>query len=82
MRETDRQKELDRKIESIKKKLSVNCDEYNRLTEQLEKLLVERYPERKEENLKEALYKAFKESGMSFDELLDILNDCKDLPFT
>lgn len=82
MRETDRQKELDRKIESIKKKLSVNRDEYNRLTEQLEKLLVERYPERKEENLKEALYKAFKESGMSFDELLDILNDCKDLPFT
>ena len=76
MRETDRQKELDRKIESIKKKLSVNRDEYNRLTEQLEKLLVERYPERKEENLKEALYKAFKESGMSFDELLDILNDC------
>ena len=82
MRETDRQKELDRKIESLKKKLSVNYDEYNRLTEQLEKLLVERYPERKEENLKEALYKAFKESGMSFDELLDILNDCKDLPFT
>ena len=82
MRETDRQKELDRKIESIKKKLSVNRDEYNRLTEQLEKLLVERYPERKEENLKEALYKAFKESGMSFGELLDILNDCKDLPFT
>lgn len=82
MRETDRQKELDRKIESIKKKLSVNRDEYNRLTEQLEKLLVERYPERKEENLKEALYKAFKESGMSFDELLDILNDCKDLSFT
>ena len=82
MRETDRQKELDRKIESIKKKLSVNRDEYNRLTAQLEKLLVERYSERKEENLKEALYKAFKESGMSFDELLDILNDCKDLPFT
>ncbi|MDD5939642.1 MAG: hypothetical protein PUC46_02520 [Lachnospiraceae bacterium] len=82
MRETDRQKELDRKIESIKKKLSVNRDEYNRLTEQLEELLVERYPERKEENLKETLYKAFKESGMSFDELLDILNDYKDLPFT
>ena len=82
MRETDRQKELDRKIESIKKKLSVNRDEYNRLTEQLEELLVERYPERKEENLKETLYKAFKESEMSFDELLDILNDYKDLPFT
>ena len=81
MKEKDLQKELDRKIESIKKKLSVNCDEYNRLTEQLEGLLDERYPEREEENFKEALYKAYLESGMSFDELLDILNDCKNLPF-
>ena len=81
MKEKDIQKELDRKIESIKKKLSVNRDEYNRPTEQLEGLLDERYPERKEENLKEALYKVYQESGMSFDELLDILNDCKNLPF-
>ena len=82
MKETDRQKELDKKIENIKKKLSVNRDECNRLTEQLEELLDERYPERREENLKEALYKAYQESGMSLDELLDILNDYKDLPFT
>ena len=39
MKEKDIQKELDRKIESIKKKLSVNRDEYNRPTEQLEGLL-------------------------------------------
>ena len=82
MKETDRQKELDKKIENIKKKLSVNRDECNRLTEQLEELLDEWYPERREENLKEALYKAYQESGMSLDELLDILNDYKDLPFT
>ena len=82
MKETDRQKELDKKIENIKKKLSVNRDEYNKLTEQLEELLDERYPERREENIKEALYKAYQESGMSLDELLDILNDYKDLPFT
>ena len=82
MKETDRQKELDKKIENIKKKLSVNRDEYNKLTEQLEELLDERYPERREENLKEALYKPYRERGMSFDELLDILNDYKDLPFT
>lgn len=75
MKETDRQKELDRKIENIKKKMSVNRDECNRLTEQLEELLDEWYPERREENLKEALYKAYQESGMSLDELLDILND-------
>lgn len=82
MKETDRQKEFDRKIENIKKKMSVNRDECNRLTEQLEELLDEWYPERREENLKEALYKAYQESGMSLDELLDILNDDKDLPFT
>ena len=82
MKETDRQKELDRKIENIKKKMSVNRDECNRLTEQLEELLDEWYPERREENLKEALYKAYQESGMSLDELLGILNDYKDLPFT
>lgn len=82
MKETDRQKELDRKIENIKKKMSVNRDECNRLTEQLEELLDEWYPERREENLKEALYKAYQESGMSLDELLDILNDAKDLSFT
>lgn len=75
MKETDRQKEFDRKIENIKKKMSVNRDECNRLTEQLEELLDEWYPERREENLKEALYKAYQESGMSLDELLDILND-------
>ena len=82
MKETDRQKEFDRKIENIKKKMSVNRDECNRLTEQLEELLDEWYPERREENLKEALYKAYQGSGMSLDELLDILNDDKDLPFT
>lgn len=82
MKETDRQKELDRKIENIKKKMSVNRDECNRLTEQLEELLDEWYPERREENLKEALYKAYQESGMSLDELLDIVNDDKDLSFT
>lgn len=82
MKETDRQKEFDRKIENIKKKMSVNRDECNRLTEQLEELLDEWYPERREENLKEALYKAYQESGMSLDELLDILNDDKDLSFT
>lgn len=75
MKETDRQKEFDRKIENIKKKMSVNRDECNRPTEQLEELLDEWYPERREENLKEALYKAYQESGMSLDELLDILND-------
>ena len=82
MKETDRQKELDKKIENIKKKLSVNRDEYNKLTDQREELLDEREPERREENLTEALYKAYQESGMSLDELLDILNDYKDLPFT
>ena len=49
--------------------------EYNDLVEQLAVLLDERYPERKTDRIKDALYDAYIQSDRSLDEILDLIQD-------
>lgn len=63
-------KKLNQKIEQLKKKVSKAREEYDALIEELEQLLLERYPERKEENIKKTLYAAYQKSHRSMEEIL------------
>lgn len=66
---------LDKRIEKLEDKVAAKKHEYDELTEQLMRLLEERYPERKEERVKESLYAAFKKSGLSLEEALTLLEN-------
>lgn len=43
---------LDKRIEKIQNKIAVNRKEYDAMTKELQKLLEERYPERRSEKIK------------------------------
>ncbi len=55
-KERQRLATLDRKIERLKEKVAVKHEEYNSLIKELSDLMDERYPERKEEHVKETLF--------------------------
>ena len=63
-------KKLDRKIEQLVKRISKIHQEYDTLTEELEEVLLERHPERREERIKETLYHAYQKSSRSMEEIL------------
>ena len=67
--------ELDKKIEKMQAIVFEKHKEYNDLVEQLEVLLDERYPERKTDRIKDALYDAYIQSDRSLDEILDLIQD-------
>jgi hypothetical protein len=66
---------LDRKIERVQKKVFAKREEYDTLLGELSKLMDERHPERREENIKEALYKAYQKSKLSLEEAVQLLED-------
>ena len=72
--------ELDKKIEKLQDKVIKKHAEYDALTEDLQRLLEERYPERNIQRVKDALYKAYIDSEKSLEECIElILNpDIKD----
>lgn len=43
---------LDKRIEKIQNKIAINRKEYDAMTKELQKLLEERYPERRSEKIK------------------------------
>jgi len=49
--------------------------EYNALTEELQKLLDERYPERNAERVKEALYDAYQKSDKSLEDVIELIRN-------
>ena len=63
-------KKLDRKIEQLEKRISKIHQEHDTLTEELEEVLLERHPERREERIKETLYHAYQKSSRSMEEIL------------
>ena len=67
--------ELDKKIEKMQAIVFEKHKEYNDLVEQLAVLLDERYPERKTDRIKDALYDAYIQSDRSLDEILDLIQD-------
>lgn len=67
---------LDKQIEKLQDEVYVAKKEYDTLVDQLNKLLIERYPERKEEYIKGALYEAYRRSNKSLELIIScILNE-------
>ncbi len=66
---------LDRKIEKLQEKVAKKHKEYNTVADELSALLDERYPERRIDRIKEALYDAYSESGHSLDEILNLIQN-------
>ena len=50
--EKKRIESLDKRIEKIQNKIAINRKEYDAMTKELQKLLEERYPERRSEKIK------------------------------
>ncbi len=69
---------LDKKIEKLKLKLHKAGAEYDSLCEQMSALLEQRYPERKEEAVKQRLYEAYKKSGKSLDLIINFIENAPD----
>ena len=61
---------LDKKIEKLQVRIAEKKHEYDTLTEELQQLLDERYPERKEERMKARLYDGYLHSDRSLDEIM------------
>ena len=68
--EKKRMESLDKRIEKIQNKIAVNRKEYDAMTEELQKLLEERYLERRPEKIKTTLYEAYSHSDRSLDDIL------------
>lgn len=66
---------LDRKIEKLQEKVAKKYQEYNTVADELSVLLDERYPERRIDRIKQALYDVYSESGRSLDEILDLIQN-------
>ena len=52
--EKKRIESLDKRIEKIQNKIAINRKEYDAMTKELQKLLEERYPERRSEKIKQS----------------------------
>ena len=68
--EKKRIESLDKRIEKMQNKIAVNRKEYDAMTEELQKLLEERHPERRPEEIKTTLYEAYSHSDRSLDDIL------------
>ena len=76
---TDKEKaSLDKKINALQQKLFKAKDAYDSVSEQLSALLYQRYPERREEAIKERLYEAYKRSGKTLDFIIDFIENADD----
>ena len=69
---------LDKKIEALEPKLLKAKDTYDSLLGQLSELLDQRYPERREEAIKERLYEAYRRSGKTVDFIIDFIENAND----
>lgn len=69
---------LDRKIEALKSKISKAKETYEDLIDQMSRLLDQRYPERKEDAIKDRLYEAYRSSGKSVEFILDFIENADD----
>ena len=58
-------KRLLRDFEKMQNKIAAKRKEYDAMTEELQKLLEERYPEKKSEKIKNTLYEAYSHSDRS-----------------
>lgn len=78
MTEKERQA-LDKKIEALEKKVSKVHIEYEAMLKELNDLLIQRYPERQEEAIKERLWNAYKKSNKNIDFIIDFIENADDV---
>ena len=74
MTEKERQA-LDKKIEELEKKVSKVHVEYEAMLEELNDLLIQRYPERQEDAIKERLWNAYKKSNKDINFIIDFIEN-------
>ena len=67
-----------KKIDLTEQKLLKAKREYDALLEQMNELLIQRYPERQEEQIKDRLYKAYQHSNKSIDFIIDFIENADD----
>ncbi|MBQ8306446.1 MAG: hypothetical protein IJX90_09570 [Blautia sp.] len=69
---------LDKKIEALKPKILKAKDTYDSLLDEMSELLDQRYPERREEAIKNRLYDAYRRSGKTVDFIIDFIENADD----
>lgn len=69
---------LDKKIEALKPKIRKAHRAYEDLLEQMNDLLIQRYPERQEEQIKDRLYQAYRQSNKDIDFIIDFIENAPD----
>ena len=69
---------LDKKIEALMPKNSKAKKEYDDLVGRMSELIEQRYPERKEEAIKNRLYEAYSRSGKTIDFIIDFIEHAPD----
>ena len=69
---------LDKEIEALKPKISRAKDTYDSLLTEMSELLDQRFPERREEAIKDRLYDAYRRSGKSVDFIIDFIENADD----
>ena len=69
---------LDKKIEALQPKISKAKKVYDDLIDQMSELLDQRYPERKEDAIKNRLYEAYQSSKKSVEFIVDFIENADD----
>lgn len=69
---------IDKKIEDLKPKIFKAKETYDALMDQMAALIEQRYPERKEEAIKNRLYEAYKRSGKTVEFIIDFIENAND----
>lgn len=69
---------LDKKMKALSQKISKTKNEYDSLVDQLSALIEQRYPERREEAMKNRLYEPYKKSGKTVDFIIDFIENAPD----
>ena len=65
--------ELDRQMKSLELEIIDAKHKYEELVSQYQDLLERRYPEKREERIKETLFQAYKNSDKTLDQILAII---------
>lgn len=69
---------LDKRIEQLQDKIIKAKHEYEDMLEQLNDLMEQRNPEKKEEAVKERLWQAYQQSGKSLEFIIDFIENAPD----
>ncbi len=70
--------ELDRRIEELKPEIYRAKKEYDSLIERMSMLIEQRYPERRDDAIKERLFEAYRRSGKSVEFIIDFIENADD----